>query len=63
MNVTIRAFDVGAVADADDVQFPGEAGGDTLDGVGRQRAGQTVQRGMTVAVALDFKDAGVLLAT
>ena len=55
------ALDVGAVADADDVQFPGEPGGDALHGVGGQRAGQPVQRGVLVAVALDFQLAVGLL--
>ncbi len=38
------ALDVGAVADADDVEFLREPGRDTLHRVGGQRAGQAVQR-------------------
>ena len=37
-------FDVGAVADADDVQLAREPGGDALDGIRRKSPGQAVQR-------------------
>ena len=40
------ALDVGAVSDADDVQFAVNPRRDTLNGVGGERAGQSVQRGV-----------------
>ena len=55
------ALDVGAVADAHDVQLPREAGGDALHGVGRQRPRQPVQRGVLVGRALHFELAVGLL--
>ena len=43
------ALDVGAVADADDVELAREPGRNALNGVGGQRPGQPVQRGVLVA--------------
>ena len=55
------ALDVGAVADADDVQLAREPARDALHRVRRQRARQPVQRRMLVGVALDFELAVGLL--
>ncbi len=55
------ALDVGAVADAHDIQFAREPAGHALHGIGGERARQPVQRGMVVGVALEFKLAGPLL--
>ena len=44
----VLALDLGAIADADDVQVLLEAGGDAGDGVGDQRARQAVQRAVLV---------------
>ena len=51
------ALDVGAIADADNIQLARESGGDTLDGVRGQRARQPVQRRVLVAVALTLERA------
>ena len=42
------ALDVGAVADADDVELARESGRDALHGIGGQRARQPVQRGVLI---------------
>ncbi len=55
------ALDVGAVADADDIQLPGESGRNALHRVGGQRARQPVQRRVIVGVALEFEPAVRLL--
>ena len=57
MNVATRAFDVGAIADAHDIQFLRKAAGNALDGISRERAREPVQRGEIVAVANEFQTA------
>jgi len=49
VKVAILALDFGAVADAMDLELPGEAGRNAINGVGGERTRQTVQRGMFVA--------------
>src|ERR1019366_8968680 len=49
------SLDFGAVADAMDLQVPGESRRTAVHGVGGQRARQTVQRGMFVAGPMDFE--------
>ena len=54
MNVAILPFDVGAIADAHDIELAGEAGGDAVDGVGGERPREPVQRGLLVAFAREL---------
>src|SRR5579862_2495745 len=55
------SLDVGAVADAHDVQFLGEPGGNTLHGVAGQGPRQAVQRAVLIAIAHDIQAAVGLL--
>ena len=48
----VLALHLGAVADADDVELLGPAGGDAGDGVEDQRAGQAVEGCLLVVLAL-----------
>src|SRR5579863_6223868 len=55
------ALDVRAIPDAHDIQFPREPGGDAVDGIGRERARETVERRMLVTIAGDLDYAVILL--
>ena len=47
------ALELGAIADADDVELLGPAGGDAGDGVEDQRASEAVEPGLRVVLTLD----------
>ena len=49
----VLALQLGAVADADDVELLRPAVGDAFDGVEDERAGEAVEGGLLVVLALD----------
>src|ERR1700728_3467089 len=57
----VLALHLGAIADADDVEVLLESGGDAGDGVGDQRAGETMQRAVLFGFALGGENSVFLL--